>query len=259
MARFNAARTIEVLEREPVSVLVAVPAVFAGLVALLGRRRSGLRSERLRLCICGGAPLSTEVQDRWHELTGTELRQGYGLTEAGPVCLFNRVDRPNRRGTLGVPFPGVRVSVRDPEGPSERVDEAEGEICVAGPNVFAGYVNVERPPAPNAPWSAGLARDGEWLRTGDRGVRHADGTVSFRGVIKPMFTRNGFNIYPREIERVVMLIPGVRAVHVRAIPEPIRENDIALGVEGDVTVDEVKAWCDAHLASYKRPSEIALV
>lgn len=259
MARFNAARTLELLEREPVSVLVAVPAVFAGLVVLLGRRRSGLRGERLRLCICGGAPLSTEVQDRWHELTGTELRQGYGLTEAGPVCLFNRVDLPNRRGTLGVPLPGVRVSIRDPEGPGERVDEAEGEICVAGPNVFAGYVNVERPPAPNEPWSAGLARDGEWLRTGDRGVRHADGTVSFRGVIKPMFTRNGFNIYPREIERVVKLMPGVRAVHIRAIPEPIRENDIALDVEGDVTVDEVKAWCVAHLASYKRPSEIALV
>ena len=259
MARFNAARTIELLEREPVSVLVAVPAVFAGLVELLGRRRAALRGERLRLCICGGAPLSTQVQDRWHELTGTELRQGYGLTEAGPVCLFNRVDLPNRRGTLGVPFPGVRVSVRDPRGPDACADETEGEICVAGPNVFAGYVNVERPPSPNEPWSAGLARDGEWLRTGDRGVRHANGTVSFRGVIKPMFTRNGFNIYPREIERVVMLIPGVRAVRVRRMPEPIRENDIALDVEGDVTVDEVKAWCDAHLASYKRPSEIVIV
>ncbi len=256
LARFNAARSIELLESEPVSVLVAVPAVFAGLVALLGRRRSGLHNERLRLCICGGAPLPREVQDRWHELTGTELRQGYGLTEAGPVCLFNRVDRPNRRGTLGVPFPGVHVSVRDPRGPDECADEAAGEICVAGPNVFAGYVNVERPSAPNEPWSAGLARDGAWLRTGDRGVRHADGTVSFRGVIKPMFTRNGFNIYPREIERVVMLMPGVRAVRVRAIPEPIRENDIALEVEGDVTVDDVKSWCDAHLASYKRPSEI---
>ncbi|HEX6048475.1 MAG TPA: AMP-binding protein [Gemmatimonadaceae bacterium] len=258
MARFNPPRTIELLESEPISILVAVPAVFAGLAGLLGRRRTVLRSERLRLCICGGAPLAPEVQDRWFDLTGTELRQGYGLTEAGPVCLFNRVSLANRRGTLGVPLPGVGVSVRDPQSPAECPDETEGEICVAGPNVFAGYLNVARPPSHNEPWIAGLAREGEWLRTGDRGVRHADGTVSFRGVIKPMFTRNGFNIYPREIERVVMLMPGVRAARVRAIPEPIRENDIALEVDGDVTADEVKAWCEARLGSYKRPSEIVL-
>ena len=256
MARFNPARAIEVLESEPISVLVGVPAIFGAIALLLARRGSPLRTERLRLCICGGAPLSVELQDRWHEVTGVELRQGYGLTEAGPVCLFNRVNLPNDRGTLGAPFPGVRVSIRAPDGAELAVGD-EGEICVAGPNVFAGYVHAERHVVlPDDEWSTGLPRVGEWLRTGDLGLRRSDGAFEFRGVIKPMFTRNGFNIYPREIERVVTAMPGVQSAHVHAVPESARENDIALDVSGDVLAADVEAWCDGQLAAYKRPSQI---
>src|SRR5678815_4720100 len=104
----------------------------------------------------------------------------------------------------------------------------------------------------DSPWSAGLARAGEWLRTGDRGVAHTDGTVSFRGFIKPMFTRNGFNVYPRELERGIGEMPGVRTVRVTTIPDPVRENDIAVEVDGDVIAADVKAWCDDRLAVYKR-------
>jgi long-chain acyl-CoA synthetase len=261
MPRFNPARAIDLLESQPITDLVGVPAIFAAIVALLGRRGAALASEHLRLCICGGAPLPIEVQDRWGELTGVELRQGYGLTEAGPVCLFNRVDRPNRRGTLGVPFPGVRVSIRtETAGAAEEVPPGQdGEICVAGPNVFSGYVNSSAHPiVEGEPWSAGLVRDGDWLRTGDRGSQNPDGTISFRGVIKPMFTRNGFNIYPREIERVIGEMTGVRSVRVTAIPESLRENDIAVDVTGAVTEADVKAWCDDRLAVYKRPSLITI-
>ena len=188
-----------------------------------------------------------------------ELRQGYGLTEAGPVCLFNRIDLPNKRGTLGVPFPGVQVSVRAERSDTELAVGETGEICVSGPNVFAGYVNAAgREATPDKPWAAGLHRDGEWLRTGDRGVQNADGTASFRGVIKPMFTRNGFNIYPREIERVVGEMEGVQSVTVRPIPDPIRENDIAIDVRGDVEATDVKRWCNQRLAIYKWPTSIAI-
>ena len=260
MARYNPVKALELLETESVTMLVGVPAIFAALTALLERRGAGLRHHALRLCICGGAPLPIELQHRWHDQTGVELRQGYGLTEAGPVCLFNRVDRPNRRGTMGVPFPGVSVSVRAIDSGDELPEDTEGEICVAGPNVFAGYVNGGGSAAPGTDrWAAGLRRDGRWLRTGDRGVRLPDGTFSFRGVIKPMFTRNGFNVYPREIERAVMALPNVRSVRVNAIPDPMRENDIGLEVEGDVSVDEVKDWCAARLARYKRPSQITRV
>jgi long-chain acyl-CoA synthetase len=258
MARFNPARALEMLESDAVTELVAVPAVFAALAALLARRGSRLTGHSLRLCICGGAPLATELQDRWVELTGVELRQGYGLTEAGPVCLFNRVSLPNRRGTLGVPFPGVRVTVRDGDN-AEVPNGSAGEICVAGPNVFAGYVNGEAHRAvPGDVWSAGLPRAGEWLRTGDAGVADVDGTVTFRDVIKPMFTRNGFNIYPRELERVIAAMPGVERVTVSAIPEPMRENDIAVNVVGTVAASDVQSWCHARLSVYKRPTQITV-
>jgi len=259
MARFNPARVVDLLEDGGITDLVAVPSVFAAIVALAERRGTPLAAPELRLCICGGAPLAIELQDKWFELTGVELRQGYGLTEAGPVCLFNRVDLANRRGTLGVPFPGVDVSVRAERSDAEAAVGEAGEICVTGPNVSSGYVNAhEHHETPEAPWAAGLRRSGAWLRTGDRGVRNADGTTSFRGVIKPMFTRNGFNIYPREIERVVGEMGGVHAVTARPIPNATRENDIAIDVHGDVDAADVKRWCDERLSVYKRPSSVAI-
>jgi long-chain acyl-CoA synthetase len=259
MGRFNPNRVIELLERESITDLVAVPSVFTAVATRLARRGARLADAGLRLCICGGAPLAVEVQDRWYELTGVELRQGYGLTEAGPVCLFNRIDLPNRRGTLGVPFPGVRVSIRAEHQETGLPVGETGEICVAGPNVFVGYVNAGAHRAiPGDPWRAGLVRAGEWLRTGDRGVANGDGTVSFRGLIKPMFTRNGFNVYPRELERVIGEMPGVRTVRITAIPDPVRENDITVEVDGDVTAADVKAWCDDRLAVYKRPSVVTV-
>ena len=258
MSRFNPARVLALLESGTITDLIAVPSVFAGIAALAGRgTRPG--GHRLRLCICGGAPLERELQDRWHELFDVELRQGYGLTEAGPVCLFNRVDAPNRRGTLGLPFPGVRVVIRDEHGSAEAPNGTDGEICVAGPNVFGGYVNAPvHTDHSRDPWSAGLARDGAWLRTGDRGVRNHDGTVTFRGLIKPMFTRNGFNIYPRELERVIGSMPGVRRVRVTPVPDAMRENEIAVDVAGDVTPADVQAWCATRLAVYKRPTHVTV-
>jgi long-chain acyl-CoA synthetase len=192
MERFHPGKAIEALEAGDVTQLVAVPAVYAALVALLQRRGSRLVSPALRLCICGGAVLPVALQDAWAELTGVELRQGYGLTEAAPVCLFNRVQQPNRRGTLGLPLPDVDVEIHDAVTGAPLPRGTAGEICVRGANVFRGYVGGA---------TDGLqVRDG-WLHTGDRGALDADGTVSFLGLIKPMFTRNGFNVYPREIAR----------------------------------------------------------
>lgn len=249
MARFHPAAVIEALEREDITMLVGVPAVFGALLEAVERRGRPLHAAALRLCICGGAELAVSFQDRWVEATGVELRQGYGLTEAGPVCLFNRVDRPNVRGTLGVPFPGVEVRIQDAAGARALPARSPGEIAVRGANVFKGYVGGA---------ADGLAlRDG-WLSTGDRGVQNDDGTVSFLGLIKPMFTHSGFNIYPRELERVVAAMPGVRAAHVRAIPEPARENDIALLVTGSVAREDVRRWCADRLSAYKQPAEITI-
>lgn len=242
--RFHPSRALAAIEEHEIALLVGVPSVYATLLHAI-EQRGGIRTAP-RVCICGGAPLATALQDRWADVTGVELRQGYGLTEAGPVCLFNRPSQPNARGSLGVPMPGVDVSIRDDAGHALPPGES-GEICVAGDNVFAGYVSGG---------AGGLAREGPWLRTGDLGVMDPDGRVRFRGVRKTMFTRNGFNIYPREIERAVGELDGVRAVTARATPDPVRENQLVIDVVGSVSDTDVRAWCERRLASYKQPAEI---
>ena len=256
--RFHPVRAAELLATG-VTEVVGVPAVFHALLAAIERRGLDLRDGALRHCICGGAALPVELQDRWADLTGLELRQGYGLTEAAPVCLFNRVDRPNVRGTLGVPYPGVEVSIfapADPEGSPASGDGARplpdgtpGEIRVRGENVFRGYVRNDE---------AGLQRRDGWLCTGDRGVRNPDGTVSFLGLIKPMFTRSGFNIYPRELERVVGAMPAVEEVLASGRPDPLKEHEIVLDVRGRVTEADVRRWCEERLSAYKQPGVVRI-
>jgi long-chain acyl-CoA synthetase len=260
MERFNPARAAELLA-DGITEVVGVPAVFHALLAAVERRGVDLRGSALRLCLCGGAVLPRELQDRWADATGVELRQGYGLTEAAPVCLFNRVDVPNVRGTLGVPFPGVDVAIMPPadyarlDAPVDAgvaqplADGARGEICVRGENVSPGYLGG----------AAGLPRRGEWLCTGDEGTRNADGTIGFTGVLKPMFTRNGFNVYPRELERVVGELPGVESVQVRAMPDPVKEHGIALRIAGAVTEADVRRWCEERLSAYKQPAVVEIV
>jgi long-chain acyl-CoA synthetase len=190
------------------------------------------------------------VQEQWHAATGCDLRQGYGLTEASPVTLFNRLAVPNRPGTLGVSYPQCENSIRDPETGDELPRGVSGEICVRGESVGPGYVRGD---------ADGLLRRDGWLYTGDRGRMDADGYVTFEGLIKPMFTRNGFNVYPAELERVIGALPGVTRVVVEAVPDVAKENDIRVTVYGSVSSDDVKRWCEALLSAYKQPSEIVVV
>ena len=250
MARFNPVTAVDRLANDGVSIVVGVPAIYAAMLAAIARRETPFTAPALRMCICGGAPLAEELQARWAEVTGVELRQGYGLTEASPVALFNGLPAANHRGALGVPFPGVSVSVRDPERGTPLPHGAEGELCVAGETVFRGYVRNG---------GDGLqVRDG-WLHTGDRGVEQPDGTFAFRGVLKPMFTRNGFNVYPREIERVIGGLPGVRGVRAFGVPDAASEHEVAIEVIGDVSEAELKAWAEARLSVYKRPTRVTIV
>ncbi len=249
VARFNPVTVVERLATDGITVIVGVPAVFTAMLGAIARRET-FAAPALRVCICGGAPLDPALQDRWADATGIELRQGYGLTEASPVALFNRIDRPNVRGALGLPFPGVRVGIRDPRTGAALATGTEGEICVAGDTVFGGYVSGGE---------HGLqVRDG-WLHTGDRGIERPDGTFEFRGLIKAMFTRNGFNVYPREVERALGSLPGVRDVRVTGTPDAASEHEVAATIAGAVSEPAVKAWAEAHLSAYKRPSRITIV
>lgn len=250
--RFHPVRVLETMEETEATVVAGVPAVYAAMAA--AAERSGAPRHALRLAVCGGAPLRREIAERWEAAFGIPLREGYGLTEASPVCLFNRVDRPNRAGTMGYAFPHVDVTIRDPEG---RVVPrgTDGEICVRGANVFAGYVGDEgRDPA---------QFHGDALRTGDLGRMEADGAVVFRGFLKRMFTRSGFNVYPAEIERVLGERPEIAEARVAAVPDPDKENEIALTVRpapgASLTEEGVREICREVLAAYKQPGVVEVV
>jgi len=253
MARFNALTALDRILNDDVSIVVGVPAVFAALLTAIERHGRPFTAPTLRLCICGGAPLAVELQDRWAAVTGVELRQGYGLTETSPIAISNQLPDANDRGTLGRPLPGVRVSLRDPVSGAPVGRGAEGELCIAGETVFRGYVSGGRD---------GLqVRDG-WLHTGDRAVENADGTFSFRGTLKPMFTHNGFNVYPREVERVIGAMPGVCAVRVAGVPDAASGHQVAAEVVVDATAgvseSDVRTWAERGLSAYKRPTRIVV-
>ncbi len=258
MERFHPVKAAELLTGG-VTVFIGVPAVYHALLASIERKQIDITANRLRLCVCGGAALPRDLQERWQQVTGMELREGYGLTEAGPVCLVNRPDLPNVPGALGVALPDMDVQIFPPArydredalegvGVSPLPDGTAGEICVRGENVFPGYVGG----------AAGLpVRDG-WLHSGDEGVRAPSGHITFLGLLKPMFTRNGFNVYPREVERVIAAMPGVTSVAVDAIPDPAKENDIRVRVSGNVTEADVRRWCETRLSAYKQPGVVVL-
>ncbi len=260
MPRFHPGRAAELIAGGGITEVVGVPVVFRSLLAAL-ERNGRANVGALRLCICGGSPLPVALQDRWYDVTGIELRQGYGLTEAGPVCLFNAADRPNARGSLGVPLPNVEVELRGPTAYDNRgaplgIDRADdtpqdrGEICVRGDNVFRGYLHSS---------ATGLPVRNGWLCTGDFGERRADGTIAFVRPIKPMFTHNSFNIYPRELERAVGEMPGVLSVSAYELAGSDGESAVAIDVRGAVTLDDVRRWCAAHLSAYKQPAVITIL
>ena len=248
MDRFHPGRALDIMSQQGVTRFMGVPSMFTALLGTMRRRGiSQFTAHQLRLCFVGGAPVAEALLDEWFAATGVELRQGYGLTEAAPAVLLTRADGVNERGTMGTAIRGTDVTVRDASTGAVLPDGSIGEICARGPHVFSGYV---------ASGQHGLPVKDGWLHTGDLGVRNSNGTVAFRGLIKPMFTRNGFNIYPREIESALLRMPGVSAAHAWGIPDADKENSVAVRVAGNVAESDVKQWAQLELAAYKVPSHI---
>jgi long-chain acyl-CoA synthetase len=226
------------------SVLPAMAALFRALSQLPAEVQLPLR-----LCISGAGPLPAEILRAFSErFRGVPLIEGYGLTETSPVATVNPVNGRVKAGSIGLPIFDVEVSVQDESG-QLLPDEVEGEICVRGGNVMAGYWNQ-----PEA--TAATMRDG-WLLTGDIGKRDADGYFFITDRKKDMLKPNGMNVYPREIEEVIYRFPGIKEAAVIGEPDE-RRGERALAF---VSLDEgaefnEKALIDflkEHLADYKVP------
>ena len=230
-----------------------IPSFYAALLGRTDLGRHDLRS--IEACISGAAPLPGSVQEQFEALTGGRLCEGYGLTEASPVTHVNPVRGGGRHGTIGLPLPGTDACLVD-LATGERVREAGrvGELWVRGPQVMSGY--YERPAETER-----VLRDG-WLHTGDLATMDADGYFAIAGRIKDLIIVSGANVYPREIEEVLVLHPAVAEAVAIGIPSAKKGQEpkayVVLKDGATATEADLKAYCAESLASYKRPVSIEI-
>ncbi|OAI93986.1 long-chain-fatty-acid--CoA ligase FadD2 [Pseudomonas putida] len=207
----------------------------------------------LKVTNSGGTALVKATAERWEGLTGCRIVEGYGLTETSPVASTNPYGQLARLGTVGIPVPGTAFKVTDDQGNEMPLGE-RGELCIKGPQVMKGY--WQRPDA------TAEAFDAEgWFRTGDIAVIDPDGFTRIVDRKKDMIIVSGFNVYPNEIEDVVMAHPKVAACAAIGVPDDRSGEAVKLFVvarEGGVTLEELKAYCKANFTGYKVPKHIVL-
>jgi long-chain acyl-CoA synthetase len=192
-----------------------------------------------------------EVKDRF----GVQILEGYGLSETSPVATFSDPDSPPRSGSIGIPIWGVELKlIDDAWNTIDGVDEI-GEIAIRGHNIMRGYYN--RPEA-----TAEVMRDG-WFRSGDLGKRDADGFYYIVDRAKDMIIRGGFNVYPREIEEVLMTHEAVSLAAVIGVPHPTHGEEIKAYVipkpGAVITEDTLVSWARDQMAAYKYPRIVTFV
>jgi len=240
------------IEREKVTYIASVPRLFLGMLFHPGGNGYDLRS--LRLCITGGSAIPPHCLLDFQKRFNVRFLEGYGLTEAAPVCSFSRLDMPQKPGSIGISIPGVELRVFGEDG-RELPRGQTGELVVRGANVMKGYYKDEAA-------TAAVIRNG-WLHTGDLALMDEDGYVFLKGLLKRMIITSGFNVYPREVEIVLEMHPAVRKCRVLGKPDLMRGEIVkALIVpRADTGVDEksVLKHCRTYLSSYKVPREIEVV
>jgi malonyl-CoA/methylmalonyl-CoA synthetase len=248
--RFDANLALEWFEQFQPTLFFGVPTIYVRLLELPLEAARGVGS-RMRLFVSGSAPLPAHVLEAFRERYGHTILERYGMSET-LMLTSNLLAGERRAGTVGYPLPGVSVSLRDARGaPIE--PGAVGEAWVKGPAVFSGYWR-------NPEATASAIRDG-WFATGDLGQIDASGCLTLRGRATELIISGGFNIYPREIEEVLLEQDGVREAAVVGTPDERRgEVPVAYVVaDGDVDVERLRERCAEVLASFKAPRAIVRV
>lgn len=258
LPRFDPAQALDLLLRHRVTFFAGVPTMWWGLLRLLaeGGGSAGELAGHLRLGVSGGASLPGEILREAKEVLGVSIMEGYGLSETSPVASFSRADRP-RPGSIGLPVWGIEMDLVDPTDPDwGRVTDPDaiGEIVVRGHNIMTGYLH--RPEE-----TAAVIRDG-WFRTGDLGRRDEEGFYYIVDRAKDMIVRGGYNVYPREVEEVLLTHEQVSLVAVVGVPderlgEEVRAHVVLVG-GASVTAEELRDWAREQMADYKYPRTVVI-
>jgi long-chain acyl-CoA synthetase len=253
LPRYRPDWVVEALERERITVLPAGATVFIGLLGFEGL--AGANLSHLRACYSGASSLPAEVIRRWQARTGCFIHEGYGQTEAGPILTYNSPHFPSKPGSVGLPLPATEVQVVDVETGTRVLPAGQaGEIRARGPQIMSGYWH--RPAE-----TAEALREG-WLHTGDIGAFDADGHLAILDRKKDMIITGGYNVYPREVDEVLLLHPSVREAATVGEPDAYRgERVLAHVVIEGAGIDEggLLEHCRQQLAPYKVPARIVMV
>ena len=232
------------------TVITGVNTLFNGLLNSPGFDQ--IDFSQLRMSFGGGMAVQRAVAEKWQKVTGCTLIEGYGMTESSPVATINPlIDGARFSGSIGLPISSTDIGIQDDDGKPLAMGEV-GEICIRGPQVMKGY--WQQP----GETSKVLSADG-WLRTGDLGRIDEAGLVYIVDRKKDMILVSGFNVYPNEIEDIVMQYPGVIEVAAVGVPDEHSGEVVKLFVvrkDPNVTSDELKQFCRENLTGYKRPKLI---
>jgi long-chain acyl-CoA synthetase len=244
----DTAGLLELIQSRRVTVLALVPQMFAAIGRLRDLERYDLRS--VKGCFSGSAPLTRETLERFEQLTGGRIFEGYGLTETTAATHVNPVAGERRIGTVGLPLPDTDVRLAGEAGAGQPADE--GELLIRGPQVMAGY--WRRPDE-----TAAVLRDG-WFATGDLAARDADGYFRIVGRKKEMIVVGGYKVYPDEVDHVFAAHPAVLEAATIGVPDPVRGETVKTFVvrrPGAVVAEaDLLAYARQHLAAYKVPREL---
>ncbi|WP_416866151.1 MAG: AMP-binding protein [Imperialibacter sp.] len=239
------------MKKNPFSIITGVNTLFNGL--LNQESFKTLDFSKLKGAIGGGMAVQKAVAERWREVTGCPLVEGYGLSETSPVLACNPLDGSHRNGFIGLPVPSTEIILLDDDGKEVPVGQP-GEICAKGPQVMSGY--WERPDE-----TANVFVDG-WFKTGDIGIIDKDGFVKIVDRKKEMILVSGFNVYPNEIEDTVASNPKVLEVGAIGVPDPKSNEAVKIFVvkkDQSLTEEELISFCRESLTRYKVPKHVEFV
>ncbi|MFI6482880.1 long-chain fatty acid--CoA ligase [Nonomuraea sp. NPDC050663] len=250
MPRFEPGEALGLMHKEGVTLFAGVPTMYWGLLTKI--HADGVEAPKeLRVAVAGGAASPVEVLKDWEKTFGFGILEGYGLSETSPVASFNQLERPTKPGSIGFPIWGVEMKLVDADWQTIE-GEGPGEIAIRGHNIMKGY--YKRPEA-----TADVMNDG-WFRTGDIATRDDEGYYSIIDRAKDMIIRGGFNVYPRELEEVLMTHPAVSLAAVVGVPHDSHGEEIKAYVipaaGASVTEEELIAWAKENMAAYKYPRQV---
>ncbi|WP_374545227.1 AMP-binding protein, partial [Rhodoblastus sp.] len=240
---------IKLMRRQPFTMLSGVNTLYAALAD--NPELAKVDFSKVFGCVAGGMATQEAVARRWRKLTGKPIVEGYGLSETSPIVCTNRFDIEAFTGTVGYPLSSTDISIRDAQGEVVGKGEA-GELCVRGPQVMAGYWG--------RPYETAvvMTEDG-FFRTGDVAMELPDGSIKLVDRLKEMILVSGFNVYPNEVEDVLMQNDKVASVAVVGAPDPHSGEAVVAFIvrrDPDLTAEELISFCRENLTGYKIPRRI---